>query len=155
MTWMYIRFMFPGLRRIRACPARGIIRKMVDEANLKRERIDALREYIRLLEKVHTRIWAGGLSPAEKIVLDTLERRVSWLVEVGSALAGIAIFALSAWLGRFIARSPLILVAIMVGAGVLGLMVATMIYRNARAKIAEQEMRIAQLEIYKLEDELN
>ena len=128
---------------------------MVDEIHLKQERIDALREYIRLLEKVHTRIWAAGLSPAEKIVLDTLERRVNWLVQVGSTLAGIGIFALSAWLGRFIARSPLFLVVILVGAGILGLMVATMIYRNARGKIAEQEMRIAQLEIYKLEDELN
>ena len=49
---------------------------MVDEANRsKNSDIEALREYIRLLEKVQKQIWSAGMSPAEHIVLDTLERR--------------------------------------------------------------------------------
>jgi hypothetical protein len=127
---------------------------MVDERNLKQERVDALGEYIRLLEKVENRIWGAGLSPAERIVLDTLERRVNWLVQAAAVLAGIGAFALSAWLGRFVARSPFILAGVLVGAGLLGLMAAVLIYRQARARIAEREIRIAQLEIYKIEDEL-
>ena len=127
---------------------------MVDERNLKQERIDALLEYIRLLETVEKRIWGTGLSPAERIVLDTLEGRVNWLVQTAAVLAGIGVFALSVWLGRFVARSPFILAGILVGAGLLGLMAAVLIYRQARARIAKQEIWKAQLEIYKIEDEL-
>jgi hypothetical protein len=126
---------------------------MVDEANLKQERIEALREYIRLLEKVQKRIWAVGMSPAEQIVLDTLERRVSWLAQTGAVLAGLLLFAISLWLGRLVARGPVLLIGVFLGAAALGLAAAILIYRGARARIARQEMRVAQLEIYRLEDQ--
>ncbi len=125
------------------------------EEEIKRERLEMLREYVRLLEKVSSQAVTLRLNPREKTVLDALERRVSWVVQALAVAAGLGIFGLGLVLARYVARSPLLLGIVVITAGAVGLMVAVEIYRRARAQVAWREIRAAQLEIYKLEDELN
>ena len=55
---------------------------------------------------------------------------------------------------RLIARSPYLLFGGILAAGLIGILTVIYLFHQARQKIADQEIRIAQLEIFHLEDRL-
>jgi len=127
---------------------------MVDEQDLYRERIQILRTYIQLLEKVKGTFVGLGLNKAEQAVLAAIERRLGWQVQVLAVIVGVGIFAIGLGAGRVVARSLTVLLALITSAALLGLYAVVAIFRQARQRIVEYEIRVAQLKIFHLEDQL-
>ena len=127
---------------------------MVDDALWERERIRNLQVYIRILEKVRNTLWGYRFNPTERAILDAIDKHIRWWWQVLAVAAGVALFAVLLGLVRLVARSPYLLLGGVLGAGLIGIFAVIYLFHQARQQIADQEIRIAQLEIFRLEDQL-
>jgi hypothetical protein len=128
---------------------------MVVEVELIRERIETLQEYIRLLEKVRGVLIGFGLSANAKAVFEIIDRKIGWPTQLMAGAAGFLMFLVCLGFGRIFMRSPALLVLVFAAAGILSIYVAVLVFSTARRRIADHEMNRAQLEIYRLESQLN
>ncbi len=126
---------------------------MVDHQELIRERIETLQTYIQLLEKIERVFWGFRLSKMERAVMDAVDRKVGLTVQLLAVAASLGAVILGLGVGRLIVRSPLSLLGVVVMSGLIGIGLVIMIYHRARSRVAKQEMRIAQLEIFRLENQ--
>jgi hypothetical protein len=125
------------------------------EADMAREDIKTLREYIQLLEIIR-RMWVGfRLSANAKVVLNIIDRKIGWPIQLMAGAAGLGVFLVGLSFGRLIARSPVMLVLIFIAAGLLAIFTVIAIFYQVRRRIADQEIKMAQIEIYRLEGLLN
>ena len=69
--------------------------------------------------------------------------------------AGLALFGILLIMVRLLARNPYLLLGGILGAGLFGIATVIFLFHQARQEIADQEIRIAQLEIFRLEDLIN
>jgi hypothetical protein len=128
---------------------------MVDEAELIREHIATLQEYIEVLEKLRS-VWLGfRLSAPGRAVLDRLDHKIGWAVHWLAGAAGLAMFFVALGLGRFIARSPAAWLILLAAAAGLAVGAVVLIFHLARRRAANLEIRRAQLEIFRLERQLD
>ena len=125
---------------------------MVDDAQREKERIRNLQIYIQILEKTRKTLWGFRFNPTERAVLDVLDKRVSWWWQILAVAAGLVLFGILLVLVRLVARHPLLLLGGILAAGLVGIFTVIYMFRQARQQIADQEIRIAQLEIFHLED---
>ena len=128
---------------------------MVDEAQLERERIRNLEIYIRIMDKIRNTLWGYRFNPMERAALEAIDKRISWWRQILAIAAGLALFGFLLVLVRLVARNPYLLLGGILGAGLIGISAVIYLFHQARQKIADQEIRIAQLEIFRLEDLLN
>jgi hypothetical protein len=128
---------------------------MVTEADLLHERIQTLKEYIQYLEKIRGVVFGFWLSPADRTVLQIVDRKIGWSTELLAGLAGLGMFLASLSLGRLIARSLALLVGVIIAAGLIALATAVYTFCRVRRQIADHEIKLAQIEIYRLESLLN
>ncbi len=125
---------------------------MVDETQWERERIQKLQIYIRIMEKIRNTLWGYRFNPTERSVLEAIDKRISWWRQILAIAAGFALFGIVLVLVRLIARSPYLLFGGILAAGLIGILTVIYLFHQARQIIADQEIRIAQLEIFHLED---
>lgn len=128
---------------------------MTQEADLISERIEGLGEYIRLLARVKGVVWRYGLNRAEQAVLDELDRKVALKEKILAVIAGVAVFALGFIAARFLGVLPVIRATLILAGIFLWLPATVLVYLRARCKVANHEIQVAQLHIYRLQDELN
>ncbi len=127
---------------------------MADETQWERERIQKLQIYIRIMEKIRNTLWGYRFNPTERSVLEEIDKRISWWRQLLAIAAGLALFGISLVLVRLITRGPYLLFGGILAAGLIGILTVIYLFHQARQKIADQEIRIAQLEIFHLEDQL-
>jgi hypothetical protein len=128
---------------------------MTKEADVIREQIETLHEYIHLLKKTGRIFWGFRLTSAEQTVLSAVDRRIGWPTQIWAILAGLGMALLGLGLGRLFVRNPLFLLPVIIIAGLIGVWTVIWIYHQARKQITKKEIQIAQLEIYRLEGMLN
>jgi hypothetical protein len=128
---------------------------MADESQFERERIRKLQVYIQIMEKIRNTLWGFRFNPTERGFLDAIDKRISWWWQILAVAAGLALFGFLLFLVRLVARSPYLLLGGILGAGLIGVFTVVYLFHQARQQIADQEIRIAQLEIFRLEDQLN
>jgi hypothetical protein len=126
---------------------------MVDAEELIRERIETLQTYIRALEKIEGVFWGIRLSKVERKVMAALDRKVGQGVQLLALGVGLLVMLPGLWVGRFFARNPLAFLGLVFTCGLIGVTLAMRIFHQARCRIARQEIRMAQLEIYRLENQ--
>ena len=127
---------------------------MIDDAQWEREQIRNLQVYIQIMEKVRNTLWGYRFNPTERAVLDAVDKRISGWWQILAVAAGVALFAVLLGLVRLVARSPYLLLGGVLGAGLIGVFTVIYMFHQARQQIADQEIRVAQLEIFHLEDQL-
>ncbi len=128
---------------------------MVNDAQWEKERIRNLQIYIQILEKTRKTLWGFRFNPTELAILEAIDKRISWLWQILAVAAGLALFGILLVLVRLVARHPLLLLGGILAAGLVGIFTVIYMFRQARQQIADQEIRIAQLEIFHLEDLIN
>ena len=92
--------------------------------------------------------------PPSGLYLEAIDKRISWWRQILAIAAGFALFGIALVLVRVIARSPYLLFGGILAAGLIGILTVIYLFHQARQIIADQEIRIAQLEIFHLEDRL-
>ncbi len=127
---------------------------MADETQWERERIQQLQIYIRIMEKISSTLWGYRFNSTERSALEAIDKRISGWRQILAIAAGLALFVILLVLVRLVARSPYLLFGGIVAAGLVGILTVIYLFHQARQKIAAQEIRIAQLEIFHLEDRL-
>ncbi len=140
---------------INTTPTPGIIQFMVDESQFERERIRNLQIYIRIMEKIRNTLWGFRFNPTERAALEAIDKRISWWRQIMAIAAGLALFGILLIMVRLLARNPYLLLGGILGAGLFGIATVIFLFHQARREIADQEIRIAQLEIFRLEDLIN
>jgi hypothetical protein len=128
---------------------------MVTESELVRENIATLKEYIHLLEKIRHVVLGFRLTPAERTVLQIVDRKIGWPTEVAAVLAGLGMFLASLSLGRLAARSLATLLLVILIAGLVCLATAVLTFYRVRVRIVDHEIKLARIELYRLESLLN
>ncbi len=123
---------------------------MVETEDLISEQIETLKTYIQLLERIKKIVWGFRLSKNERVVMEIVEGKVGLAEQLLAVVAGLGAVIVGMGLGRIIARSPWLLVMVVLVSGMAGICLAIFIYARARRQVAEQEIRLAQLEIYRL-----
>lgn len=132
-----------------------IIKDMVDGSDWIREQMLAQQHYIDLLEKVKSSRLGIGLNREERAALDRIDRQIAPWCQLWGMFLGIIAFAAGLGMVRLLARSPILLLGGIVSAAALGIGSVVFVFHRARQAIIEQEIRIAHLEIFRLEDRLN
>jgi hypothetical protein len=127
---------------------------MIDSDELIREQIDTLQTYISLLEKIEGVFWGVRLNKAERAVMKALDRKIGQVVQFVAVTAGLGVMVLGLGVIRWFARSPSMFLGLFFICGMLGVTLAMRIYHQARCQIARDEIRTAQLEVYRLEKQL-
>jgi hypothetical protein len=117
------------------------------------ERIGMLQTYIHLLEKIEGVFLGWRLSKMERAVMESIDRKIGWAIQLQAVAAGLAALVLGLVAGRWIVRSPLAFFLLVLICGLVGIGLVIWIYHQARRQIARQEIRIAQLEIYRLREQ--
>ena len=95
---------------------------------------------------------ASDFNPTERAILEAIDKRISWWWQILAVAAGLVLFGILLVLVRLVARHPLLLLGGILAAGLVGIFTVIYMFRQARQQIADQEIRIAQLEIFHLED---
>ena len=128
---------------------------MADEPNWERERISNLQSYIRIMEKIRNTLLGFRFDPTERAALDAIDKRISWWRQFLAVAAGLALFGISLILVRMFARSLYLLLGGILAAGLASVITVVYLFHQERKKIADQEIRVAYLEIFRLEDQQN
>ena len=128
---------------------------MVDESEWVRERIRNLQSYIRMMGKIRNTLVGFRFNSTERAALEAVDKRISWWRQFLAIIAGLALFGFLLTMVRLVARSPYLLLGGILGAGLISIITVIYLFHQERQKIAEQEIRIAHLEIFRLEDQLN
>jgi len=126
---------------------------MIEAEELIQERIETLRTYINLLEKIEGVFLGWRLNKMERTVMEAIDRKIGWVIQFQALGTGLVALLLGMAVGRWIVRSPLAFLGLVLTCGLVGIGLVVVIYHRARRQIARQEIRIAQLEIYRLQEQ--